>query len=274
MMRTDKFDFGGYEATVIVPERPNGKWVWKTEFLYAFDKAEQALVGEGYTRVYYRISNMYGAPSAVELMDKFYTFVTEKYTLDEKCFLFGFSRGGLYAMSFAERFPERVEGVYLDAPVVDLVSWPPVGSREESEMLAIYGEDRERLRTSRKNPKNRIEDFLKGGYRILIVSGDSDKTVPFEENSYLIADLAKKKNRAITLIVKPGCDHHPHSLDDVRPIINFVKGENMKNEYTAPEIDKVEIDNVDVITQSPPTGTLPMQPLDGYEEGSVTDLPQ
>ena len=39
-----KFTFNGYEATVIRPENPNGKWVWKTEFLYAFDGAERELL--------------------------------------------------------------------------------------------------------------------------------------------------------------------------------------------------------------------------------------
>ena len=41
---TDKFDYKGKEATVIVPENPNGNWVWRAEFLGAFDYADQALL--------------------------------------------------------------------------------------------------------------------------------------------------------------------------------------------------------------------------------------
>ena len=52
-----EYEFNGHKATVIVPEKPNGKWIWKTEFLYAFDKAETELVDMGYTRVYYQISD-------------------------------------------------------------------------------------------------------------------------------------------------------------------------------------------------------------------------
>ena len=101
----ENFSFNGYTATVIRPKNPNGKWIWKTEFFYAFDQAEEALADDGYTRVYYQISNKYGSPEAVSLMESFYHEVTERYALDDKCILFGFSRGGLYAFNFALAHP-------------------------------------------------------------------------------------------------------------------------------------------------------------------------
>lgn len=39
-MRKEEFEYNGYKATVLFPENFNGKWVWKTEFFYAFDHAE------------------------------------------------------------------------------------------------------------------------------------------------------------------------------------------------------------------------------------------
>ena len=124
MERIETFEFNGYEATVIIPEKPNGKWVWKTEFLYAFDQAERALLAKGYTRVYYQISDKYGSPAAIRLMEEFYHFVVSKFHLDKKCVLFGFSRGGLYAFNFALAYPNFVDKVYLDAPVLNLKTWP------------------------------------------------------------------------------------------------------------------------------------------------------
>ena len=55
MEKIEIIEFNGYTATVIIPERPNGKWIWKTEFLYAFDQAERALLEQGYTRVYFNV---------------------------------------------------------------------------------------------------------------------------------------------------------------------------------------------------------------------------
>lgn len=67
MEKTFEYEFNGYKATVIQPNNPNGKWVWKTEFLYAFDNAEIELLNRGYTRVYYQISNMYGNSKSILL---------------------------------------------------------------------------------------------------------------------------------------------------------------------------------------------------------------
>ena len=83
MSKIETFMFNGYEATVIIPENPNGKWIWKTEFLYAFDQAERALLKEGYTRVYYQISDKYGSYNAVRLMKKFYEHVIERFLLPQ-----------------------------------------------------------------------------------------------------------------------------------------------------------------------------------------------
>lgn len=126
---TFEYEFNGYKAVVIVPEKPNGKWIWKTEFLYAFDQAEKQLSKMGYTRVYYEISNMYGDYRAVRLMRRFYTHVIGKFNLEDKCTLFGFSRGGLYAFNYALYYPETVKKIYLDAPVLDLKTWPKKASR-------------------------------------------------------------------------------------------------------------------------------------------------
>ena len=78
MKETIEFEFNGHRATVIKPECPNGKWIWKTEFLYAFDKAEERLSDMGYTRVYYSVSNMYGSYRAVRLMHEFYRYIVKE----------------------------------------------------------------------------------------------------------------------------------------------------------------------------------------------------
>ena len=31
-MRKEEFEVNGYKATVLIPENPNGKWIWKTKF--------------------------------------------------------------------------------------------------------------------------------------------------------------------------------------------------------------------------------------------------
>ena len=123
-MKTEKYIFNGYEATVITPDKPNGEWLWKTEFLYALDALERKLCEDGFTRVYYQISNKYGSPDSVELMHDFYLDLMNRYKLSKKAILIGFSRGGLYAFNFALKYPSCVKKMYLDSPVLDLRTWP------------------------------------------------------------------------------------------------------------------------------------------------------
>ena len=220
---TETFKFNGYNATVIRPASPNGKWIWKTEFLTAFDQAERALVEEGYTRVYYQISNKYGSPEAVNLMESFYHEVTERYGLDDKCILFGFSRGGLYAFNFALAHPECVDKMYLDAPVLDLKTWPTKSNNpsEFSGMLASYGLSEEEFASFKGSPVDKLEEFFALDIPLLIVAGDADATVPFESNAGRLIEYANANGYDITYIVEEGKDHHPHSLTDVTPIVEF-----------------------------------------------------
>ena len=221
-MKIDTFEYNGYKATVITPDNPNGKWIWKTEFLYAFDQAERELCDMGYTRVYYAISDKYGSYKSVRLMQYFYHFVKEKYSLTDKCILFGFSRGALYAFNFAITHPNCVEKIYLDAPVMCLRSWPPEGSTQRLEIYKEYSLNSETLATFNDNPIDNLAEFFSYGIPVLLVAGDSDEIVPFEENSKIMLDYALDHGINIKYIIKPGCKHHPHSLNDVSPIIEFV----------------------------------------------------
>ncbi|MBQ8295479.1 MAG: alpha/beta hydrolase [Clostridia bacterium] len=225
MAKTETFEFNGYTATVITPDNPNGKWVWKTEFLYAFDQAEQALLERGYTRVYYCVSDKYGSYNAVRLMHAFHKHLVKNYPLCEKPVLFGFSRGGLYAFNYALFYPEYVEKVYLDAPVLDMKTWPPKGSGEYAQMLEEYGLNDEAFLGWKGNPIDNLPEYFSLGIPTLVVAGGADEVVPFPQNSGKLIDFCKKQGIALEYYVKPECMHHPHSLEDVTPIVAFVEKE-------------------------------------------------
>ncbi len=225
-MRTDEFEFNGYHATVIVPDNPNGKWIWKTEFLYAFDAAERELVEKhGYTRVYYSVSDMYGSQRAIRLMHRFHLYVIEKYNLEKKGTLLGFSRGGLYTFNYAITYPELVDKVYLDAPVLDLKSWP-VAAKWPVETQQMYDEyfiTAETLPNFRGNPVDLLDEYFSLNIPTLVVAGDADTVVPLKDNAAVMIAYCREHNIELPAYIKPGCGHHPHSLEDnVAPIIDFI----------------------------------------------------
>ena len=220
-METIKYQFNGYDATVIIPDNPNGKWVWKTEFFYAFDASERALLDLGYTRVYYQISDKYGSDYAVRLMHAFHLDVVKRFNLEKKANLLGMSRGGLYAFNYSIYYPEYVEKVYLDAPVLDLKTWPPKKSIEYYQFLEEYCLSDDTYEKFNQSPVNRFKEYFMHNIPTLLVAGCSDEVVPFDQNSKLMIDYAKDNKIDLVYYLKPECKHHPHSLEDVTPIIEF-----------------------------------------------------
>ena len=120
------FDVGGRRSTVICPDEPlpGNPWVWRTEFFEAFNYADFALLKKGWHLAYHCVSDMYGCPESIEMMKEFYDYVTSGFRLHERPAIFGFSRGGLYAVNFALKYPDCCGLLYLDAPVLDIRSWP------------------------------------------------------------------------------------------------------------------------------------------------------
>ena len=64
--------------------------------------------------------------------------------------------------------------------------------------------------------------IAKAGIPILAVVGSADKTVPVSENIDIVEKRYQELGGTIEVIRKPHCGHHPHSLPDPAPIVNFV----------------------------------------------------
>ncbi len=224
-----KYDFNinGRECILIEPKTPkgNGEWIWRAEFFGAFDQADMALLERGYYVGYCRLSDMYGSPYAVKKMEKFRQFVCFKFKLNDRPVLFGFSRGGLYSVNYALKYHYNLSALYLDAPVLDLKSWP-TKEREPvcySQMLDAYNLTEGELAGFKENPLDNSEELAKTGLPVLLVAGGADDVVPYPENGEPFAKRFRDAGGNIEVIVKPDCGHHPHSLEDPAPIVDFVE---------------------------------------------------
>ena len=217
------FVFNGHNAVIVFPLKTDKKnnWIWKTEFFEAFDNAEMELLKNGYVRVYYEISNMYGNSYSVRLMHLFYLYIINEYNLNDKVCLFGFSRGGLYAFNFALQYPEYCKKLYLDAPVLDLNTWPEKFSKEYYEYLNCYSLSEETTKIFNQSPINNLNEFSNLNIPVILIAGDADETVAFEKNSKLMIEMFKEKSN-FTYIIKNNCGHHPHGLENIKKIIEFI----------------------------------------------------
>jgi pimeloyl-ACP methyl ester carboxylesterase len=98
-----------------------------------------ALLARGWHYAYINASDRYGSPAAIEIFDAFYTQLLRQHQLAPQVVLEGFSRGGLYAFNFAATYPARVAALYLDAPALDLRSWPGYKKSHWAEVAENYG---------------------------------------------------------------------------------------------------------------------------------------
>ncbi len=220
------FTLNNYMGSIILPEKNTGnnRWIWRAEFLGDFEKADMELVKQGWHLAYYKISDMYGCPDAVELMKNFHDYIVKEFKLQNKASIFGFSRGGLYAVNYAVKYPARVSSLYLDAPVIDLQSWPKSKSSAKKwrDCLACYGFNEKEAKKYSLTQLERARILAENKIPIIVVVGDSDPTVPYEENAKPFIEEYLKTHNDIQVIIKESCAHHPHSLDDASPIVDFV----------------------------------------------------
>lgn len=216
-----------YEYGVVFPKKaaPGNPYIWRTEFFGAFPSVDLAMLEKGYAVVYYRISDLYGSPKAVNLMAAFQPFIQERYGLLPQAVLFGFSRGGLYALHYGAAYPERIAALYLDAPVVDIYSWPggcfsSKGSPDEWEDCRRLWNMSHDAYMDRVNAA--VRTLLAWSVPLIVVAGGKDELVPWQENGARLQRAYEKSGVPFRLLMKQECGHHPHSLEDPLPVEEFL----------------------------------------------------
>ena len=270
------FKVDGRACLLIVPEKAaDGRpWIWRTEFFGHEPQADLALAARGFHVAYVDVQNMYGAPVALDHMDRFYEHLTTARGLSKKTVLEGFSRGGLFSLNWAARHPDRVACIYNDAPVCDFKSWPggkgkgPGSSGDWQRCLQVYGLTDAEALAYKLNPVDNLAPLAKEKVPLLHVCGEADEVVPFDENTQLIEERYRALGGPITVIAKPGVRHHPHSLKNAQPIVRFVLA------HTTREVD------ADVLVEFPAeyqvvqrgskgTGTIPISGWLGIRQGQL-----
>ena len=225
-----EFKFNGYDAKIVFPNKANSakNWIWRTQFWAHEPQTDIALLNQGFHVVYVDVVDLYGNKVAVSRLSDFYTFLIKNFGLNKKTVLEGMSRGGLDAFNWASENPNKVFCMYVDAPVCDIKSWPGglgkgQGSKNDWEKcLKAYDLTELSVEDFKGIPMNTCIKLAKAKIPIISVCGDADTVVPFEENSQKLAEIYRAAGGKMELIVKKGIGHHPHSLKDPKPIVDFI----------------------------------------------------
>ena len=224
------FKFEGVDCKVVLPKKiADGKpWVWRARFWGHEPQFDVAMLKRGYHIVYCNVGNLFGSPEAVKRWNAFYDYLRFEHLFADKPVLEGMSRGGLIVYNWAAANPDKVKAIYADAPVMDFTSWPGGKGKGKGAggawktCLNAYGLTDAEALAYKGNPLDNLAPLAQAGIPLIHVVGDADDIVPLAENTAIAEARYKKLGGVIKVIHKPDTGHHPHSLKNPQPIVDFV----------------------------------------------------
>lgn len=225
-----EFTLDGVDAKIVFPDQPCEQryWIWRARFWGHEPQVDIALLQKGFYLVYIDVADLYGSETAVRRFDDFYRFLVKNFHLNTRAVLEGMSRGGLIVYNWASENTDKVACIYADAPVCDIKSWPGglgngCGSKEDwGKCLNAYGLTESTVTDYTNIPVNNCVKIAGAGIPVLHVCGDQDTIVPVRENTDKLAEKFRAAGGNIRIIVKKGVGHHPHCLEDPKPIVDFI----------------------------------------------------
>jgi predicted esterase len=204
----------GTAGYLILPEKPASPdalpWVWYAPVIGGqFPRPETdwlftRLLQNGIAIAGVDVGESYGNPQGVARFTQFYKHAVEKYHLSSKACLVPQSRGGLMLYNWAIANPELVKcigGIYT---VTNLASYPGLARASSAYGMSV-SEMQDKLR--QYNPPDRLAPLAAARVPILHLHGDSDKTVPLEDNSLELRRRYQALGGRMQLLVIKGKGH-------------------------------------------------------------------
>lgn len=227
-----EFEFEGREAMVVFPEKAdkNRNWSLKTEYRDAFPETEIELLKRGFHVAWLKNTTRFATKEDCDAKARFADFLKEEYNLRDKCVTVGMSCGGAHAVNFAGFYPEKVACMFIDAPVLNFMSFPGKighGMCEEvwnNEFVKAYpGITRTKLLNFDNHPIGKVSILKEHRIPIIMVYGVEDETVYYSENGKLLELEYADSPELLKVIPRIAQGHHPHGLlGDSYMIADFI----------------------------------------------------
>jgi pimeloyl-ACP methyl ester carboxylesterase len=167
--------------------RNSNPWPWRGCYRDHQPQIEVELLRRGFHIVYISANS---ALRPGKTWDAWYSFLTEKHGLSRKPAFIGMSRGGEYAYTWATANPGKVSCIYADNPGVNADVFKKLG------------------------------DLAAADVPLLHVCGSIDPLLG--RVSSAIENIYQQFGGRISIMIKEGAGHHPHSLHDASPIADFI----------------------------------------------------
>lgn len=185
---------GKRRCILVVPRKAakGNPWSWQGCYWDHQPQAEIELLNRGFHIAFI-------TPDPGKQWDAWYAYLTGQFGLAKKPAFIGMSRGGYNAYTWATANPEKVTCIYGDNPAISPESLVKLGP------------------------------LAKNNVPLLNICGSID---PLLGNHTLVMEsYYKSLGGRISVMIKDGYAHHPHSLPDPKPIADFIE----QSFYAEPE---------------------------------------
>jgi hypothetical protein len=176
---------GQLRCVVVVPKEaaPGKPWSWRGRYFDHEPQAEIELLKRGFHIGFIQCDA--GKPWAA-----WYTFLTEKHGLSKKPAFIGMSGGGRNAFTWATSNPDKVSCIYADNPLITRESLMKLGELAQLDIPLLH------------------------------ICGSLDPLL--DHHTLPVESIYQQLGGRISVMIKDGAGHHPHSLRDPTLIADFI----------------------------------------------------
>ena len=194
---------GQRRCIVVVPKQAASSYPWSWQACY-WDhepQTEVELLRRGFHIAFI-------TPDPGKQWDAFYAWLTEKHGLSTKPAFVGMSKGGVNEYDWTAANPEKVSCIYADNPAIRPEAFAKLGelARKDVALLNICGS----------------ADFL------------------LQRHTLPIEDRYQQLGGRITVMIKDGAAHHPHSLRNPKFIADWIEQHLLPARSTGPDFANAE----------------------------------
>lgn len=189
---------GQRRCIVVVPRQvaPGQPWSWQGCYWDHEPQTEVELLRRGFHIVFI-------SPEPDRQWDAWYTYLTVQHGLSKQPAFIGMSKGGVNEYDWATANPDKVSCIYADNPAIRPEAFAKLGelAKNDVPLLNICGS----------------LDFLLSLHTLAI------------EESY------HRLGGRITVMIKEGAAHHPHSLRNPKPIADWIVEHTQPTQIKRPD---------------------------------------
>jgi hypothetical protein len=196
---------GKRRCIVVVPRNPapGNPWSWQACYWDHQPQAEVELLKRGFF-ICYISANATLKPG--KEWDAWYAWLTHEKGLSSKPAFVGMSRGGEYEYRWATTHPDAVSCIYADNPAVDRESLILLGGLAANDVPLLH------------------------------VCGSIDPL--YAGSTAAVENIYHGFGGRISVMIKEGFGHHPHSLHDATPIADFMEKSFREKQASPPDYVK------------------------------------